>query len=329
MAETLDRMVQRLESASMDTVADLLDGPRARRAFLLRSTFTGPWALRMEDEAPLTVVAVLRGAAHVCTDAGAEAALGAGDVAVVRGPGHYVVADAPGTPVGVVVHQGQRCSAPDGTPLDGLAALGVRAWGNDASGETSLLTGTYESAGEVGHRLLRALPELVVVRSADGDGTVVRLLAQEVARDAPGQDAVLDRLLDLLLIGVLRTWLAGHEAPAWHRARADPLVGRALALLHGAPARRWTVASLAAETGCSRATLARRFAELVGEPPMGYLAGWRLDLAADLLRGTDAKLGEIARRVGYGSPFALSVAFTRVLGVTPRAYRAGRARAAD
>ena len=82
------------------------------------------------------------------------------------------------------------------------------------------------------------------------------------------------------------------------------------------------MAALAAETGVSRAALARRFTELVGEPPMAFLAGWRLALAADLLRDRQTTLAVVARQVGYGSPYALSTAFKRVRGVSPREHRA-------
>ena len=112
------------------------------------------------------------------------------------------------------------------------------------------------------------------------------------------------------------------RAPGWYAASADPVVGPALRLLHHEPARPWTVAALAAETGVSRAALARRFTELVGEPPMAFLAGWRLALAADLLRDPQTTLTAVARQVGYGSPYALSTAFRRVRGVSPREHRA-------
>jgi AraC-like DNA-binding protein len=101
------------------------------------------------------------------------------------------------------------------------------------------------------------------------------------------------------------------------------VVGRALRLLHNDPARPWTVAALAAATGTSRAALARRFNELVGEPPMTFLTGWRIALAADLLREPGATVGSVARQVGYGSPFALSTAFKRVRGISPHQHRVG------
>jgi AraC-like DNA-binding protein len=94
-------------------------------------------------------------------------------------------------------------------------------------------------------------------------------------------------------------------------------------MLHNNPAASWTVASLAAATGVSRAALARRFTDLVGEPPMSYLTGWRLTLAADLLREPEATIGAVARQVGYGSPFALSTAFKRVRGISPQEHRTG------
>ncbi|MFD7635164.1 helix-turn-helix transcriptional regulator, partial [Streptomyces sp. NPDC059873] len=132
-------------------------------------------------------------------------------------------------------------------------------------------------------------------------------------------------VLDLMLIAVLRAWFSrpGAEAPGWYRAMADPAVGNALRLLQNEPARPWTVASLAAACGVSRAGLARRFSELVGEPPMAYLTGWRLARAGDLLRGTDATVESVARKVGYSGSFALSAAFKRVRGVSPQEYRSG------
>lgn len=172
-------------------------------------------------------------------------------------------------------------------------------------------------------RLLGALPTLLVLPAALDDTPLVPLLAEEIGRDEPGQELVLDRLLDLLFVGVLRAWLAEPDAgaPAWYHARSDPRVGPALRLLHGDPAHAWTVESLARKVGVSRAGLARRFTEVVGEPPMTYLATLRLALAADLLLESDATVATVARQVGYSSAFALSSAFKRVRGVSPQEYR--------
>ena len=156
---------------------------------------------------------------------------------------------------------------------------------------------------------------------------MIPLLADEIVKDEPGQEAVLDRLLDLLLIAVLRAWFARPEAgaPGWYRAYGDPVVGQALRMLHHNPEHPWTVATLADAVGISRAALARRFNELVGEPPMTFLTGWRIALAADLLLEPGATIGSVAHQVGYGSPFALSTAFKRVRGVSPREHRTAAA----
>jgi AraC-like DNA-binding protein len=307
----------------VDALTGLLDGPRARGAFLLRALLDPPWSIRVQDEAPLSLVAVVRGGAVVLPDAGTVARLEPGDVAVTSGPAPFTFADDPATPVQIVIHPGERCTTPDGVDLSGELDLGVRTWGNSPAGSTTLLVGTYQLHSEIGRRLLRALPPLLVLPADAWDSPVVGLLAAEIGRDEPGQEAVLDRLLDLLLIAVLRAWFARPEAaaPAWYRAHADPVVGRALRLIQHNPAHPWTVAALAGQIGLSRAALARRFTELVGEPPMSYLTGWRLALAADLLREPEATVDAVARQVGYGSGFALSAAFKRVRGVSPRDHR--------
>lgn len=311
----------------MDALASLLRGPRAQGAFLLRSILRPPWSLRIQDRAPLTLVCVVRGEAWVLPDGTEAVRLAPGDVAVIRGPAPYTVAGDPDTPPRVVIHPGQRCTTPGGEPLSAAMALGLRTWGDvtaEPDDATTMLTGSYQFDGEVGGRLLRTLPELLVLPAGAWDATLVPLLDGELSRDAPGQEALLDRLLDLLLTAVLRAWFSRPEAevPGWYHARGDPVVGLALRTLHADPAHPWTVAELAAGSGVSRAALARRFTELVGEPPMTYLTGLRLDLAADLLREPDATLGAVARRVGYGSAFALSAAFKRERGISPREYRA-------
>jgi AraC-like DNA-binding protein len=307
----------------MDALAGLLDGPRARGAFLLRSSMDPPWSLRIQDEAPLTLVAVVRGQAWIVPNGGQAVRLDHGDVAVIRGPDPYTVADAPATPPQAIIHPGQRCTTPDGQELTQMTELGVRTWGNSPDGATVLLTGTYQLDGEVSRRLLRALPGVLVLREGEWDCPLIPLLADEIVKDEPGQEAVLDRLLDLLLIAVLRAWFArpGADAPGWYRAYGDPVVGPALRALHRDPARQWTVEELARLGGVSRAALARRFNELVGEPPMTFLTGWRIALAADLLREPGETIGSVAAKVGYGSPFALSTAFKRVRGISPNQYR--------
>ncbi len=307
----------------MDVLSTLLDGPRARGAFLLRSVLAPPWSLRIQDRAPLTLVAMVHGEAWMKPDHGNPGHLGDGDIAIVRGDVPYVVADGLDTEPQIVIHPGQRCTTPDGFDLHDAMDLGIRTWGNDPAGSTVMLTGTYQLDGEISQRLISALPMSFVVRAADADQRLVSLLADEMAKDQPGQQAVLDRLLDLLLISSLRVGLdqEGGPAPAWYRAYGDPIVGVALRLIEQHPDQPWTVASMAAKANCSRALLSRQFTALLGDPPMHYLTEWRLSLAADLLRNPDLTLTAIAQRVGYSTPFALSAAFKRSRGISPQQFR--------
>jgi AraC-like DNA-binding protein len=270
---------------------------------------------------------VVKGQAWVILDNDAPVRLDSGAVAMMRGPEPYSFADDPSTPTQVVIHPGQRCTTPGGEDLAQAMDLGVRTWGNNPAGSTSMLIGTYERRSEIGQQLLSVLPQLVVMPAGAWDSPLLPILSDEILKDEPGQEAVLDRLLDLLVVALLRAWFARQQsaAPGWYRARRDPVVGRALRMLQNNPEQPWTVAALAAEIGVSRAALARRFVEVVGEPPMTFLTVWRLALAADLLREPDTTIAAVAQQVGYSSPFALSAAFKRVRGVTPKDHRAAAA----
>ncbi|WP_082748889.1 AraC family transcriptional regulator [Nocardioides jensenii] len=305
----------------MDGLEHLLSGPRARQAFLLRMVMEPPWAVRIEDDPALTLFAVARGSVWITGELGEPLELRAGDVAVIRGGPVYTVGDDPGTGPKVTILKGNVCVDPDGQLLTQRMALGVRTWGNSHDGSAVMLVGTWEAETEAGRPLLSALPGLLVRRRGEDDSALVDLLAAEMVREEPGQEVVLDRLLDLVLVTVLRSWLAGEEQVTRGLAPTDPTVGEALRLMHHHPEHPWTIASLAREVGVSRAALARRFGVLVGEPPMTYLTHWRLALTADLLVATDDAIDRIARQVGYGSGFALSAAFKRVRGVSPQQHR--------
>ncbi|HZA11496.1 AraC family transcriptional regulator [Mycobacterium sp.] len=307
----------------MDALVGLLDGVRARGAFVLRLTLDPPWSMSIRDEAPLTLICQTHGRAVIVGDTSGTVWLGTGDIALTRGTERYVFADDPATTPMVVIHPGQRCTTPTGDDLRFEMSVGVRAWGNSASGATRSVICAYEGRSAVSARLLDALPTVLVVRSGEWDTPLVDLLAAEAAREGSGQEAYLDRLLDLLLIGVLRTWFDRQgNAPTWWHAEHDDVVGPALRLIYNNPAHAWTVANLAGAVGCSRAVFARRFADLVGEPPIAFLTGWRLALAADLLHDPTMTIAAVARQVGYSTPFALSSAFKRAFGVSPNEHRA-------
>ncbi|MDF8263711.1 AraC family transcriptional regulator [Luteipulveratus flavus] len=306
----------------MDITGALLSGPRAQRAFALKVCLASGWRLRICDRAALCLLVPVRGSLCVRFDDGEELRVEAGEVAMVRGPEPYDAYDVAGAEQLAVIEPDGRCYSPEGTLLRDQLSLGVRTWGDDPDGGSVFLTATYAETNEVGARLLEALPRTLVVDAGRLDWPVVDMLHGEVVRDAPGQEVVIDRLLDLLLMGVLRAWSTdGAGAPAWAGATDDAMVRRVLAAMHHHPAQPWTVASLARFAGVSRAVLARRFADAVGEPPMAYLTRWRIQLAADLLVDGGDTLQRVAGEVGYASPFGLSAAFKRVKGVSPAQYR--------
>jgi len=308
----------------MDTLANLLDAPRARGAFALRTVMTPPWSLRILAESPVMLLAGVAGEAWVVPDDGEPVRIGPGDIAVTRSPDHYNVADAPTTAPLVLIHPGQRCVDLDGNSVLEEMTHDVRTWGNDPDGSTVFVVGAYEHLSDISDRLLRALPPVLSLSHADWESPLVPLLCDEVVKDEPGQAAVLDRLFDLLLTAVLKAWFAQQDAsrPASWRSQGDRIVDRALRIMHNDPAHPWTMDKLAAESGASRASLARRFHDLVGEPPMTFLKNWRMAMAADLLCEPDETVGTVAEKVGYANPSAFSTAFKRVRGVSPQQHRA-------
>jgi AraC-like DNA-binding protein len=307
----------------MDTLGGLLDATRARGAFALRTVMSSPWSLRILAESPVTLIAGVSGELWVVPDEGEPVRIGPGDIAVTRAPDHYNVSDSPATSPIVEIHAGQRCCDLQGNSVLESMTHGIRTWGNDAEGSTVFLVGAYEHLSDISDRLLRALPPVLSISNADWESPLVPLMCEEVVKDEPGQAAVLDRLLDLLLTAVLKAWFAKQDAsrPEWWRSQGDRIVERALRIMHDDPAHPWTLDKLAAESGASRASLARRFHDLVGEPPMTFLKNWRMAMAADLLCQPDETVATVAEKVGYATPFSFSSAFKRVRGMSPQQHR--------
>ena len=314
----------------MDALADLFRGVRAQGSLFGSSTLSAPWSLRFVDGAPLTLCTVLHGSGWIVPDGLAPERLGAGGMLILQGPAPFSFVDEVGTRA-QPVESGEGCATPDqGGTVHRLGWNDDRASAPD--GATTLVVGAYPVRGEIGQRLLQALPAVLRVDTGGTAGAVLDLLAAEVAIDAPGQQVVLDRLLDWMLVCAVREWFERPDgrAPAWYAAHRDAVVGRALGLLHAEPAAPWTVAALAGRVGVSRATLAKRFAERVGEPPLTYLTRWRMTLAADLLvQRETATVAQVARSVGYGDAFSFSAAFKRIRGVNPTEYRSTMARAGE
>ncbi|MFG1942080.1 AraC family transcriptional regulator [Nonomuraea sp. NPDC048826] len=303
----------------MDVLSDVIAGMRIGLPHSVRVAWRAPWGQRfpgMPGSAGFQVI--LQGSCWLRPDSGEPIQLHVGDVLFFPHGHGYALADSPATEVA-----DSHCEPDAEIELFASASAG----GSGAA--TVTLCGGYRLDQTRGHPLLRDLPELIHLPARLGENPELRaavaLLAAEIANPGPGADTVVASLLDTLLLYILRAYMDvdGERCTVggWAAALADPGISAALEAVHGDPAHPWTVATLADLAGLSRAAFARRFAQLVGRPPLGYLTWWRLSTAARLLRSTDAPLSEVARRVGYGSEFAFANAFKRAHGVAPGRYR--------
>ncbi|MFE0459237.1 AraC family transcriptional regulator [Kitasatospora sp. NPDC058965] len=304
----------------MDVVSDAISTVRIGRPSSNRVGVSGRWSTRLAPYDGAGFHVVLRGGCRLVPDGGGDPLLlGPGDAVLLpHGAGH-VLADAAADGAAVA-----RAVAFE----DWTAAGSPRPPATGAE-EVQLLCGKYRLDRSRVHPLLAELPQVVHLPNRIGGDPELRfaidLLGRELGEQRPGACIAVPSLLDLLLVYMIRSWLASGTTGAWSAVLGDEVAAAALRALHSDPAAPWTNDRLAAEVGVSRPTLARRFTSLVGRPPMGYLTWWRLTLAATLLRETEAPLAGIARQVGYGTPYALSHAFHREFGTTPGRYRAAAA----
>ncbi|MFJ4343362.1 AraC family transcriptional regulator [Streptomyces sp. NPDC088915] len=311
--------------SSVDPLSSLLSDVRAEGSVVSHAVLTAPWSIRFTDDAPLTMISVLRGGGVLVLSDGTEQVIGAGDTAVVSGTAPFHLADRPATVHGP--HAAYEIACFDaGAECSGHDLGGIR-WGADSAGATALIVGAYRASGHRHERLLRALPPVLVVQEDAEVCAWLETAAVDAARLSAGSQALMDRLLDWALVCTLRSWFdrAGAGAPSWYRGLADPVLAPALQAFHDRPAQAWTVASLAARAGVSRALFAKRFTKLMGRPPLAYLTQCRMDEAEALLTDTDLSVAQIGRSVGYADAFGFSAAFKRHKGVSPRTFRAAAA----
>ena len=202
----------------------------------------------------------------------------------------------------------------------------LRYGGGGAS--TRLVCGEVRFNHPAARRLLELLPRVIHVETSsspqmDWMQSTLRLMAAEATELRPGGETVITRLTDILVIQAIRSWI--QEDPTaqtgWLGALQDKQMGRAIMLIHRNPEHPWTVASLASEVAMSRSAFAARFTELVGEPAMHYVGGWRMHLALTWLKEDRVTLAELASRLGYESEAAFSRAFKRFIGVSPGVVR--------
>jgi AraC-like DNA-binding protein len=220
-------------------------------------------------------------------------------------------------------------SAPDLSMYTRVSSLPmVHELGIGSGERTRLICGFFGCDERPYNPLLTALPTVIHLAAAEGEasaqplGAMLEMALRKERRGQPGTDNVLSRLSELMFVEALRRYLV--ELPStrrgWLAGLRDPLVGRALEAMHGAPRDPWTIESLGRTIGVSRSVLAARFTEMVGHPPMHYLTLWRMQLASRMLRDGQQVI-DVAEAVGYESEAAFSRTFKKLMGTPPVMWR--------
>lgn len=303
------------EQCPLDDVLDLL---RVRGAVMANLRGSGTWGVRLPRSSRATLHAVTAGTCWVSAPGEAPRELLAGDLVLLpTGAAHIVASD----PAAATRSWASVAKEQSRNPAHECIV------GSGGSSTHAICAGfTYDH--DVAQPLLSLLPPMLflsgqTVTDDNPARATMHMLRHELNNRSSGSGTVIDRLIDVLFVQVIRAWSRDERGAgtSWLHALRDPIVARALAVMHARPATPWTIDALAREVSLSRATLTRRFTKLVGEAPLAYLTRWRMDLAARQLRQTGNAVSSIAHGVGYTSEFAFSRAFTRLRGVAPGRYR--------
>jgi AraC-like DNA-binding protein len=316
----------------MDALSDVLRVAHLTGGVFLHADFFAPWCMsaRVPPEQCQPALGpashmilyhyVVEGDLHIRVE-GEEAenfVIGAGEVVLLpRNDPHLMGSDLSLPPVA-----GREIINP---PRDG--GLSTIHYGGSGK-HTRMICGFLGCASAAGNPVISTLPALLKL-TVEQDGatewirSTFQYAAAEVSAGRPGSETVLAKLSELLFVEAVRRYAESlpEGQTGWLAGLREPFVARALALLHKDIRRRWTVDDLGREAGLSRSALAERFIRLIGVPPMHYLANWRMQVATQKLRDTNASLAQIAEIVGYDSEAAFSRAFKKTFGKAPATWR--------
>jgi len=315
------------DASETELLADVLSRVRLSGAVFLRGCYSSPWALESPSTAQLVALLspgserlipfhiVRSGRAHSVAG-GMRVEAEAGDLIVIPHADQHVLG---GPEAGEPVFIGSLLPP---QPWETMPTCRINGGGEAAD----IDCGYFRCDELLFNTVLRHLPPVLVVRPG---GTSAQLLLaamdsalEEAGRNRGFQSPLSARLPELLLVETLRLYAAGSPTDTgWLAATRDPVVGRALRLIHENPVADWSVEELARQSATSRSVLGERFREMLGQSPMAYVAEWRMQIAANLLRSTTLKLAEVAERCGYGSEAAFSRAFLRHTGAPPAQWR--------
>jgi AraC-like DNA-binding protein len=314
----------------MDAFSEVLSGVRLTGAMFFSAEFSAPWRLStphcrvlastLAPGAPHIMLyhLVVEGSARACLEDGPDVELSPGDLVVFpHGDSHHLSG-------GSGANQVESAAILRKIATRELSP--VHAGGGGAT--TRFVCGYLTCDPLLCGPILESLPPILKVnvrtdRSGQWLEQSILHLVEESASDRAGSDAMLAKLSEALFVDTLRRYVADlpDQTTGWLAGARDPVVGKSLALLHRRPRHPWTIAELAAEVGLSRSSLVERVTRYLPEPPMAYLTGWRLRLAAQALTSSPKGVADIADAVGYESEAAFNRAFKRVFGVPPARYR--------
>lgn len=293
----------------VDPLAEVITLLRPRAVFSKVISGAGSWAVRYSDFGQPSFCTMLEGRCVLTVDKQEPVTLEAGDFVLMPAtPGFTLSGMEPAVPV---FFDPQQAPTPEGE---------LRHGRRKGPPDVRMLGGYFEFDSPDAALLVSLLPTLLHVRGIERLSMLVKLVREECIEARPGRDLVLGRLVEVLLVEALRSHTRDSAPAGLLRGLADARVAVGLRLMHGAPARSWTVEALAKEAALSRSTFFERFSRAVGVPPMEYLLAWRMALAKTLLSRHGVAMTEVAEKVGYSSASTFSTAFSRHVGQPPSRY---------
>jgi AraC-like DNA-binding protein len=328
-----------------DTLSDLLRSVRLRGAVFFYLSFRDQWSaeglaakeiaggVMPGSEHVMEYHMLAKGSAWAAVSGLPPVKLAAGDVIMFPHGDRHVISSAPGLEPIPASAEWVAARRDDPKPIPIAFHHGIREPGvllPVADADAILVCGFLGCDLRPFNPLVAALPRILHLPASRAGAWVGRVMDQAVEESTnkrPGGEAVLERLSEMMFVDASRRYLDSlpEDATGWLAGLRDRYVGSALALMHERPEHAWSVDDLAREVGLSRSALHERFVQYVGQPPMQYLASWRIQLAARLLRESKRNVASIALDVGYDSEAAFSRAFKRLLDMPPAAWRKAQA----
>jgi AraC-like DNA-binding protein len=315
----------------MDALSEILQSVKLEGAVFYKAEFTAPWGFRSPPTCEVATF-LRKGPKHVIvyhllTQGRARCEVEHSTHRVELVPGDIVVF--PHGDAHILSNGSLPCILDYGKHLKELFSQRIVLARHGGGGETtSFVCGYMECDRELSKTFLGGLPPMCKVNIRNDHAgqwleNSIKFSAAEAGANRAGSEAVLARLSEALFVETLRRYMAElpPQQTGWLAGARDPKVGAALAHLHRAPEYPWTIAHLAQEVGVSRSVLAERFRQYLGEPPMTYLARWRLQLGAQMLTSASYSVARISGEVGYESEPAFNRAFKREFGVPPARFR--------